>query len=103
MNTKKLPDWAIYNKAEDIIVVDPDVVYPLYLRKLGYSVKRLTGSELEVARRCFTEDLLLLTGPGLRLRIPKTVGGIWKLSKYPAGMPIDWRAEYERISRVSGD
>ena len=96
MNVENLPDWAKFNKAENMIEVDPDVVYPLYLEKLGWDKGILTQNRLECARRCFTEDLLKITGKGLRLRIIRDVK--YRLSNFPAGDPVSWRLEHRRIS-----
>lgn len=126
MDIENLPDWASYNKAEDIVEVDPDVAYPLYLKKLGWDKGTLTQNRLECARRCFTEDLLKITGKGLHLRIIKKfleldpeersisidhISGdetdqgpakkqdtTWRLSNYPEGEPINWQTEYKRIA-----
>ena len=101
MKTDNLPEWATYNQAEDIIIVDPDVVYPLYLDKLGYDRKLLTQAHLEVARLCFTEDLFKITGKGLCLRILKKEDEIWRLDNYLPGKPINWAAEHKRISSAA--
>lgn len=98
MNVKNLPDWAKYNKAGDIIIIDPDVVYPLYLEKLGYDEAKVTQAQLETARLCFTEDLFQVTGKGLKLRILKSPDDKWRLTHFPAGKPINWASEYKRIS-----
>lgn len=97
MKIDNLPEWATYSKAEDIVLVDPDVVYPLYLDKLGYDRKLLTQAHLEVARLCFTEDLFQRTGKGLRLRILKKEDETWRLDNYLPGKPMNWAIEYQRI------
>lgn len=97
MNVENLPDWAKYNKAEDIVVVEPDEVYPLYLKKLGWDKGTVTQSKLECARRCFTEDLFKIVGGKLRLRILRG-DGKYRLSNFPEGKPVNWRAEYKKIS-----
>lgn len=96
MNVENLPDWASYNKAEDIVMVNPDEVYPLYLKKLGFEKGTQTQNRLECARRCFTEDLRKIVGGKLRLRILKDEK--YRLSNFPEGKAINWRSEYKRIS-----
>ena len=98
MKTDNLPEWAKYDKRNDIIIVDPEVVYPLYLKKLGYELSKLTQNMLECARRCFTEDLKTIVGGSLHLRIEKSKKETFKLVKYSLGKPINWRSEYKRIS-----
>lgn len=95
MNTKNLPEWAVYKKEQDIIEVDPNIVYPLYLTKLGYN-DNITQAQLEVARRCFTEDLLKAAGSAIHLRILRN--DKFRLKNYPPGEPLKWRREYKRIS-----
>lgn len=95
MNLKNLPSWAEYDKKKRIIIVKPDVVYPMYLKELGYDNKKTTQFMLECARRCFTQDLITLIGPGIHLRIAKDEK--YKLTEYPAGEPINWRTEYKRL------
>ena len=101
MKTDNLPEWATYDKGENVILVDPDIVYPLYLEKLGYDRKLITQAHLEVARKCFTQDLLQVTGPGLHLRISRTPEATWRLDRHIPGQPLDWRAEYKRISSAA--
>jgi len=96
----KLPEWATYIEAPeskyDIIEVEPDIVYPIYLEKLGWNKGTLTQNKLECARRCFTEDLYQSVGGKLRLRILKD--DKYRLSNFPEGKPVNWRNEYKRIS-----
>lgn len=99
MKTDNLPEWAKYKKNDDIIVVDPEVVYPIYINKLGYDPNKLTQNQIECARRCFTEDLQILAGGSLHLRIASTEKKIFQLKKYEVGTPINWRKEYIRINK----
>lgn len=102
MNVEHLPAWANYNEDKKIIVVDPDVVYPLYLAKLGYDVDSPTQAQLETARLCMTEDLHRLVGQKLILQILKSPDNKWRLTNFPPGTPIAWMREYERISQKAG-
>lgn len=95
--TLNLPDWAKYNKQESIVEVKPSVVYPMYLKKLGWENQPLTQSRLEVARRCFTEDLKIICGGTLGLRILREMK--FALKNFPAGQPLSFRAEWKRINK----
>lgn len=99
MKTDNLPKWASYSKDRDIIVVDPEEVYPIYINKLGYDPNTLTQNQIECARRCFTEDLQINVGGFLRLHILKSEKGTFQLKKYKPGTPINWRKEYNRINK----
>lgn len=100
MKTGNLPLWATYDQEHDIILVDPDKAYPLYLEKLGYDLDRVTQAQLETARLCFTEDLHQATGAGkLNLRILRNAQNTWRLSSFPPGTPISWAGEYRRIGK----
>lgn len=46
--------------------INASKMYPHYLRELNLSLDRFS---IEVARRCMTEDLYRLTGPGLHIII----------------------------------
>lgn len=109
MTAKKLPEWASVNKQDGFIEVDPDVVYPKVLTEF----KDLLGDEprlamltettqwtLEIARKTFTRDLLLITGPGLNLRILKNED--WKLANFPAGErpPLEFRTFYNGFCKL---
>lgn len=62
----------------------PDIVYPLYLKKLGVKhPSETTQYWLEVARRCFTTDLRARVDGRLRLRI--LGDDDWRLSNFPPG------------------
>ncbi len=91
---KKLPQWAIFNKIQQKYIVDPAVVYPIYLKRLGYS--EITQHGLEVARKCFSRDLRLIVGGPIHLKITKNEA--WKLNKFRIGSPKDSIAEYKRIT-----
>lgn len=85
----ELPGWAVWGEDSDgiYVAVDPNVVYPLWLEKLGVEKAARTQYWLEVARRCFTEALkehLAPSGVKLdRLRILK--GEPWRLANFPPG------------------
>jgi len=57
---EKLPKWAIIEKDEkgnDFIVVQAEVVYPIFLKILEYPEKNPNQTQLETCRFCFTEFL----------------------------------------------
>ncbi len=78
----ELPDWASYDKG--FFIVDPDVVYPLFLRHLKMVP---TQFSLEVARRCFTQRIKNIVKIPFKLRITKN--DRWKLTGYPPGGSFD--------------
>lgn len=73
-----LPKWARLNKRDGYVEVDPDVVYPLFLKNLNLSP---TKANLEKARLTFTRRLNKLKGPNLNLRILKK-DGKWALKNF---------------------
>lgn len=90
-----LPNWAAWGE-DGFVEVDPDVVYPIYLEAL--KVKKPDRYWLEVARRCFTEDLRRVHGPGLKLRILRRPD--WRLDKFPKGAGAEaGSAEFRRHYR----
>jgi hypothetical protein len=96
---KELPKWAKLNKDDGFIEVEPGVVYPYFLKRLGFEGK--TQDELEVARRCFTTELKDTIGGGFSLRILKDDD--YKLAKFPKGddlkiNPERFRAHYNRMA-----
>lgn len=91
---KKLPRWVVFNEKQQKFIIDPAVIYPTYLKRLGYSETTQYG--LEVARKCFSRDLRLLIGGPIHIKITKN--DAWKLSKFPIGKPKDSVAEYRRIA-----
>jgi hypothetical protein len=61
---EKLPKWATIEKVENVknenmerIVVQAEVVYPIFLKILGYPEKNITQVHLEICRFCFSEYL----------------------------------------------
>jgi hypothetical protein len=95
---KKLPEWAKVSKDGGRIEVEPSTVYPLFLKRLGF--EGVTQDELEVARRCFTNELIDTIGRGILLRILKDED--YMLSKFPQGKdpkinPNNFRAHYNRM------
>jgi hypothetical protein len=76
-----LPRWA-KRDADDMIEVDPDLAYPVYLALLG--VQALDQFWLEVARRCLTTDLKALLGTPLCVRI-LAGSGRYALAAVPPG------------------
>jgi hypothetical protein len=104
----ELPEWAAWAEDEDglYVAVDPNVVYPMWLDKLGVGKAARTQYWLEVARRCFTEALkerLAPSGVPLeRLRILK--GEAWRLVNFPAGEgeqagSLGFRTHWLRLKR----
>ena len=93
--TATLPKWA--NWATDgAIEIDPDVGYPLILKRLG-GVKTATQYDLEVARRCLTTRLRELCGSGLHIRITNDAIRAgkkkWALVNFPPGKGADAGAQ----------
>ncbi len=89
------PSWATLNQETGFYEVDPDVVYPMYLEKLG--ITEITQHALELARRCFTKDLHQGIKGILRIRILKKPR--WALIKYPVGIPFNFSEMYARMRR----
>lgn len=93
-----LPHWAT-GTPDGVIEIDPDTAYPLVLDLL--EIVNPDQYWLEVARRCVTEKLRLLHGPGLSLRIlPKARK--WSLGNFPEGMGAargcdEFRKHWNRI------
>ena len=107
-----LPEWAGYDEKEDRVEVDPNVVYPMFLRKIEHLDPKLEGitqrptkNALEIARHIFTRTLksILYTRKKLgdlknedfaegkvflKLRILPG-DKRWALKNYPDGEPID--------------
>ena len=80
---RKMPFWAGRRK-DGAILVDSDKAYPLYLEKLHMEASQFS---LEVARRCFTQDLKLWLGSQLHIVIVPGLHNRWRLDKYPEGQP----------------
>ncbi len=108
----KLPAWAGL-AVDGAITVDASVVYPMYLKRLGFGVpppadEALGQLWLEIARRCFSADLFdIVWSQGvnhIHLRILKG-DGTWRLANWTAveGMDLDqaarlsWRKFYKRL------
>ena len=76
-----LPEWAVFNKADGFIEVDPDEVYPLFL-----DGAEPTQVGLELARLAFTKilrDEIVPIGTRLNLRILGR--DEWALKNFPVG------------------
>ena len=80
----KKPDWVQEVTKDGVYVIDPDIAFPLYMKKLDLLLgMEVTQYKLEVARRCFTEDLREFVGGPLHIRIIKGQGNQWRLSNFP--------------------
>ena len=98
---KALPFWAKWRK-DGAVVVDGDKAYPHYLEKLHMEPSQFS---LEVARRCFTEDLKVKLETPMHIVIvpnPK-----WRLENYLEGQPggadagaAGFRTYYNRCCRT---
>lgn len=110
---KYLPEWAKYDENEDTVVVDPDVVYPMILKKIesvepslkGIS-KKPTRNVLEVGRLAFTRIIkhVLYTRKNLgdieRVYIKLKIlakDKKWALINFPLGKPINKPAIYQKL------
>lgn len=101
---KKLPKWAYvdYDHAEKRVAVDPDVVYPLYARKLDWDSDKLNYWQLLVIRKFFTYDLRKICGAPFFFRVPKSkhhpkYSEAHELKKKNVGQRLDWRALYFQV------
>jgi len=103
---KYLPAWATIGSDRDgeRIVVESEVVYPLFLGILGYSPTAPTQAELECCRRCLTEYLKRevfkkFDGDDAQfaLQITAKPEKKWALRNFTEGKPILWESEYKRI------
>ena len=83
MNAADLPRWA-RRGADDMIEVDPDLAYPIYLALLGINLDDVDRFWVEVARRCLTTDLKALLGTPLCVRI-LAGSGRYALAAVPPG------------------
>lgn len=63
------------------IVVDPAKAYPLYFNLLGQPA--VTQYWMEVARMCFTQDLIEVYGKPLHIQIARNLN--YRLDRYPRG------------------
>lgn len=109
---QKLPDWASFNPKDGYVEVDPDVVYPLWLKRLeklspqfkGMSTKP-TQCALEAARFIFTRVLkkAMYDGGGdfLNLRILRNKK--WALENYPPFAACSDCPQFERFPDCLGD
>ena len=80
----KLPSWAthfVHDARHNVeyIEVDVDSAYPVYLKALGLEKSTFSA---EVVRRCVTETLKSIVGPGLSVRLVSSTGA-WKLASLP--------------------
>jgi len=103
---KYLPAWAKIgsDKGGEKIIVESEVVYPLFLKILGYSPTAPTQAELECCRRCMTEYLKRevfkkFDGDDAQfaLQITAKPGKQWAIRNFSEGKPIFWESEYKRI------
>lgn len=95
-----LPGWA--SKHGEKIHIDPDKAYPLYLDKLGHAHEP-DQYWLEVARRCFTEDLHQIVKGPMHLVI-EAKSGQWALRNFAEGAGAvaganEFRQYYEWMNR----
>lgn len=87
-----LPSFA--EERDGKIYVDPDKAYPLYLDKIG-----ATGIDqcwLEIARRCFTEDLAKAVNSPVHIVILRK-DGKWALKNFPVGLGAEFGAASFRM------
>lgn len=98
-----LPGWVTVSERRTrdrkkpllVLEVNPAVVYPLWLKILGYGDEDVTQAKLECARKCMTRYLWDLLDDGFIFKIRKDLR--YRLVNYPPGSPINWRKEYERL------
>lgn len=100
-------EMALFEGAKVVdgeVVVNPDIVYPKYLKELGYT--KLDQTKLEIARLCFTKDLHKMVSiqgvRQLRLHILKG-SGKWKLSTYPPGETLTMDLIAREYKKIRGD
>lgn len=103
---EKLPEWAHVESDGngEKITVEADVIYPYFLKLLGYPGDNPTQQQLESARRVMTSFLkrdvvkrFAGDNAQFRLRIAPGVKRDWKLTKFKNGEELDARAEYRRL------
>lgn len=95
----KLPPWAsVDEKYKSYIVVDADVVFPLYAELLGYDLDNLTFEKIEVMYYCYLADIKKVVPPPRFVKeLPGKERRRWDRRRYPHEPPISWRDEYARI------
>jgi vacuolar-type H+-ATPase subunit C/Vma6 len=76
----KLTDF-VQEVEESVFEIDIDVAYPVYLQELGLGTDAFN---VEVARRCLTQDMIQEFGGSILIRL-KSVDKRWKLSDLPGG------------------
>lgn len=80
----KLPDGAAHGGTVGGIPrveIDPDIAYPAMLKEL--KCDKIDRYWLEVARRCFQEDIIRIMGKPIRFYIMRREN--WALAKFPEG------------------
>ncbi len=107
----KLPEWAkvISDNKGEIILVQANVVYPYFLKLLGYPEKDPTQEQLETARLVMTDFLKRdivkrFTGDHaqMRIRILADEKKTFALKNFKrSGAPINPIAEYKRLKTES--
>lgn len=119
----KLPKWLTVRK-NGVVVVDPDIAYPLILKELGVAEKDVDQYWIEVAYQCAkmaTQDLIFDSeydprpknhgDKGSALVILIEAGGDrkdrWALKKFPVGKGImvatkglEAKGHYARIAKA---
>ncbi len=108
---EKLPDWAKVTSDQhgEKITVQAEIVYPYFLKLLGYSEKEPTQEQLETARLVMTSFLKRdivkrFTGDHaqMRLQILMNEKKTFKLTKFKqSGSPINPVAQYKRLKTES--
>lgn len=97
------PDYVVESGTEGVsktFVVDPDIAYPMLLGELKGLLhggdESVTQYALEVARRCFTEDLKRMAKCPIMIRIlPKEKK--WALKNFPPGPGAEKGAQNFRL------
>jgi hypothetical protein len=107
----KLPKWAkvVSDQYGEAIEVEAIVVYPYFLKLLGYPEKTPTQEQLEIARLVMTSFLKRdivkrFTGDHaqMRLKIKADDKRTYQLTKFKkSGAPINHTAEYKRLKTES--
>ena len=100
-----LPEWAEYRESSDQVYLDPDVVYPMFLKKIEETLPEQLGvvanptwCAIEAARLLFTRTIKKImynyNGVGLRLHLlaskQKPQKNWWYYPQYhETGVPVD--------------